>query len=325
MIQYLNLSEVASFGERDHCIKTKIRSFVFRRFSSGVILVGNNMLTGQNAIYIKRGFDTALALCAIGNALDIIKKGLIKKGAKVHLTIWKDFEISEMTPFNAPQFEKYYQFSTQPNMIFDVRKQWKSEQDYVTDLSKKYRDQYKRARKKSDAIQKRKLSLDDISLYKDRINALYLTVAHNAPFNTFYLNENHFIDLKKYLGDKFLLYGYFLADDLIGFNTLIKNRDDVDTYFLGYDEKQQRDKMLYLNMLYDMVSYSINKNFGKIVMARTALEIKSSIGAQPIVMKGLIKHNNYLINLLMPKLFKFFEPETVWKSRNPFKEVERQP
>ena len=38
----------------------------------------------------------------------------------------------------------------------------------------------------------------------------------------------------------------------------------MDTYFLGYDESIQREKMLYLNMLYDMIAYSINKNFNEI-------------------------------------------------------------
>jgi hypothetical protein len=48
--------------------------------------------------------------------------------------------------------------------------------------------------------------------------------------------------LKKVLKDNFLFYGYFLGEELIGFNTLIKNGSDIDTYFLGYDEKYQREK-----------------------------------------------------------------------------------
>jgi hypothetical protein len=31
---------------------------------------------------------------------------------------------------------------------------------------------------------------------------------------------------------------------LIGFNTLIKNGSVMDTYFLGYDDSIQREKML---------------------------------------------------------------------------------
>jgi hypothetical protein len=61
----------------------------------------------------------------------------------------------------------------------------------------------------------------------------------------------------------------------------------MDTYFLGYDDSIQREKMLYLNMLYDMIAYSINKGFKEIIFARTALEIKSSVGANQFKCMGI--------------------------------------
>jgi hypothetical protein len=45
--------------------------------------------------------------------------------------------------------------------------------------------------------------------------------------------------------------------------------------------------MLYLNMLYDMIAYSINKGFKEIIFARTALEIKSSVGANQFKCMGI--------------------------------------
>ena len=93
----------------------------------------------------------------------------------------------------------------------------------------------------------------------------------------------------------------------------------MDTYFLGYDDSIQREKMLYLNMLYDMIAYSINKGFKEIIFARTALEIKSSVGAKPIQMYGYIGHTNPVVNVFMPKIFRYLEPETPWQERNPFK------
>jgi len=73
-------------------------------------------------------------------------------------------------------------------------------------------------------------------------------------------------------------------------------------------------------MLYDMINYSINKKYKRIIFARTALEIKSSVGAKAVDMFGLIKHSNPLINLLVSKTFSYFEPEIEWQERNPFKE-----
>jgi hypothetical protein len=133
------------------------------------------------------------------------------------------------------------------------------------------------------------------------------------------LAKNHFSVFKEVLLDKFLFYGYFIDDKLVGFNTLIKNGESMDTYFLGYDETIQKEKMLYLNMLYDMIGYSINQGFKEIVFARTALEIKSSVGAKPLEMFGYIQHSNSLINTKIDTIFNYLEPKTEWQERNPFK------
>ncbi len=319
LCQFLNLNTLASFGERDKCIKTTIRNIIFRNFASQVLVIGNNMLTGQNAYSLLHTTDKKKAIQAICAATTELKNKLKSKGIAIHITTYKDFSKQEIKNFAIPEFKNDYQFSTQPNMIFSINENWNSEQDYIDSLSKKYRDQYKRARKKAEGIEKRKLHLEEIISLEDVIYDLYFHVAKNAPFNTFFLPKNHFRVFKEIFKDKFLFYGYFIGETLIGFNTLIKNGSIMDTYFLGYDESIQREKMLYLNMLYDMIAYSINKDFAAIVFARTALEIKSSVGAKPVKMYGLISHSNTLVNPFMSKIFKYLEPEAIWQERNPFK------
>ena len=317
--QFLNLNKLESFGDRDKCVKTAIRNIVFRNFASHVLIIGNNMLTGQNAYAFANSIDKNKATQALYDATNQLKKIFKSKGIPIHITTYKDFSSEEIKHFETPAFKKYYQFSTQPNMVFSIHESWKSEQDYIDSLSKKYRDQYKRSRKKASGIEKRKLNLEEIIRLEDTINDLYFHVAKNAPFNTFFLPKNHFRIFKEIFKEKFLFYGYFIGEKLIGFNTLIKNGEVMDTYFLGYDDSIQRENMLYLNMLYDMIAYSIKKDFKEIVFARTALEIKSSVGAKPIKMYGLISHTNPLVNPYMSIIFKYLEPKTIWQQRNPFK------
>ena len=317
--QMICLTTVTSFGVNKNCIQSKIRDFVFKKFASNVLLIGNNMLTGQNAFSYNQSISFFDFITILNKAISEIEIIFKNQGKKIHILNYKDFYLLDSNKFKIDNFKDFYNFEIQPNMVFEIPENWNSIDDYVAALSKKYRDQYKRSHKKADGIEKRKLSLDEIIFYNSKINELYLNVTKNAPFNTFYLSENHFIALKKQLNNNFLFYGYFINNELIGFNTLIKNGTTIDTYFLGYDDNIQREKMLYLNMLYDMINYSINKKFKKIIFARTALEIKSSVGAKPVSMYGYIKHNNKLINKFMPKLFKYFEPEVVWQERNPFK------
>lgn len=319
LAQFLDLNKLESFGERDKHVKTAVRNFIFKNFCSHVLFIGNNMLTGQNAFSFSDDMELKKGIELLHEATFEIKQLLKKKGLKVHLTTFKDFDKNEAHTFPDKEFETFYEFSTQPNMVFRVSENWHSFEDYIGSLSKKYRDQYKRSRKKAEGIHKQKMSLEEIIAQEETIYELYHHVAQNAPFNTFFLAKNHFSVMKAKLKDNFLFYGYFENDKLIGFNTLIKNGNQMDTYFLGYDETIQREKMLYLNMLYDMIAYSINKGFAAIIFARTALEIKSSVGAKPEEMVGYIEHSNGLINRKMDQLFCYLEPKTEWKERNPFK------
>lgn len=317
--QFLDLNKLESFGDRDRCVKTTVRKFILKNFASHVLVIGNNMLTGQNSFVFSDSISLAEGIKTLKKATADLKLKLKSMGKKVHITTFKDYTQKDAENFASDAFKKNYKYRIQPNMTFFIRDEWRTEQDYIDSLTKKYRDQYKRARKKTEGIEKRKLHLEDIIKYEAVIYDLYHHVAKNAPFNTFFLTRNHFRIFKETLKDKFLFYGYFLEDKLIGFNTLIKNGDTIDTYFLGYDDTVQKEKMLYLNMLYDMIAYSINKGFKEIIFSRTALEIKSSVGAKPMEMFGFMEHSNSKINKHVPKIFPKLEPEIVWQERNPFK------
>ncbi|WP_348822779.1 GNAT family N-acetyltransferase [Flavobacterium aestuarii] len=319
--QFLDLNNLESFGNRDRCMKTTARKFILKNFASHVLLIGNNMLTGQNSFVFSDNISKAEGIKALKKASIDLKHKFKSIGKKVHITTFKDYTEEDIKKFEIDSnlFKNNYKYSIQPNMIFHIPFEWKSEQDYINSLLKKYRDQYKRARKKAEGIEKRKLHLEDIIALEETIYDLYYHVAKNAPFNTFFLTKNHFRIFKEVLQDKFLFYGYFLDGKLIGFNTLIKNGDTIDTYFLGYDDTIQREKMLYLNMLYDMIAYSINKGYKEIIFARTALEIKSSVGAKPLEMFGFAKHSSKVADLIFEKAFNSLEPKVVWQERNPFK------
>jgi hypothetical protein len=317
--QFLDLNKLASFGDRDQCLKTSARKFILKNFASHVLLIGNNMLTGQNSYVFSDAITPIEGIKTLKKATDDLKSKFKSMGKKVHITTFKDYTEKDVENFANDSFKKNYKYCIQPNMTFSIRHEWKSEQDYIDSLTKKYRDQYKRARKKAEGIEKRKLHLEDIIRYEEKIYELYHHVAQSAPFNTFFLTKNHFRIFKEVLKDNFLFYGYFLDGNLIGFNTLIKNGNTIDTYFLGYDDTLQRDKMLYLNMLYDMIAYSINKGFKEIIFSRTALEIKSSVGAKPMEMFGFMEHSNSKINKHVHRIFPKLEPEVVWQERNPFK------
>jgi len=319
LAQYLDLNKLESFGERDKCFKTHIRNFVFKNFASHALFLGNNMITGQNGYTFNKEIDPKTIAKILIDCANEITLYFKNKNIKIHIVSFKDFYKQFAEELKKSSFSEMYEFTTQPNMIFELKPEWKTNDDYVAALSKKYRDQYKRGRKKLAGIVIRELQLGDIILQEKRINELYHHVAKNAPFNTFFLAKNHFSSFKKECGNRFILVGYYLDEILVGFHTLLLNGNTLETYFLGYDEKIQKEKMLYLNMLYHMTQFGIENQFKKIIFGRTALEIKSSVGAEPKIMSGFIYHNNKWINKYFDKIFPKLEPTLSWQQRHPFK------
>ncbi len=320
LAQYLNLNKLESFGERDRCLKTYIRNFVFKNFASHVLFLGNNMITGQNGYEFAKNINYKDIGDLLLECADAITQYFKEQKVKIHIVSFKDFYQLCAEELKKHRFSNIYEFNTQPNMIFELQKHWQSNEDYIASFSKKYRDQYKRSHKKAEGIVTLELSLEQIVQQEERIYELYHHVAKNAPFNTFFLAKNHFSNFKQQCGDRFKLVGYFLNEKLVGFHTLLLNGNVLETYFLGYDDQIQKEKMLYLNMLYNMTKFGIENRFEKIIFGRTALEIKSSIGAEPILMSGFIYHTNKWVNKFMSKIFPQLEPTLVWQQRHPFKE-----
>ena len=305
------------------CLKTFFQSIVSKILKGNILVVGNLMHTGQHGVfYQENNISQQEYLENVFNALNALKikiKDTQKKTIRVIML--KDF-FNEDTIHNHKdllQSNKLHNVFVQPNMIMSVQTDWLKIEDYVSSLTKKYRVRYKRAKKKLGTIACRELDLKTIQNNSERLHQLYLNVSNNAKFNTFILPQNHFHHLKLQLKENFKVFGYYLDDELIGFYTLILNNDYLETYFLGYDTKHQYPNQLYLNMLYDMVKFAIDNKFPKIVYARTAMEIKSSVGAKPEAMSVYLKHTNGFINGVLKQVFKFMNPSQDWEERHPFK------
>lgn len=321
LAQYINIDRLISFGERLLGMKTRVRNFAFRQFASHVLIIGNNMITGQNGYVFSKSIDFKDISILLRAMADEIIQYFKKKCIRIHLVSFKDFYEECAIGLKQHQFQSLFDFTVQPNMIFSLQSDWKTMADYVGSLSKKYRDQFKRSHKKYEGIECEELTWEQIQQNESRIYDLYYHVALNASFNTFFLAPHHFSTFKKQCGDRFKLFGYYFGGKLVGFHTLLLNGNTLETYFLGYDAALQKEKMLYLNMLYNMTEFGITHQFERIIYGRTAMEIKSSIGATPTPMHGFMYHTQPLINRCVPQLFKILEPPVAWEQRHPFKEA----
>ena len=308
---------------KDSISKQKFKHFVSKLLKGNMLVVGNLMHTGQHGIYFDSNvMDQTVFLKTVYKAFEYLKhqiKGNHNK--RIRIIMLKDFFTDDEIHEECHFFEshKFHKITVQPNMILEIQSHWKNFDSYLLDLNKKYKQRYKVARKKASSLLKKELSLEEIESNCDRLYDLYKKVSDNAKINTFIIPNNHFCELKRHLESNFKVFGYYLDEKLVGFYTLILNNDKLETYFLGYDETHQYTHQMYLNMLYDMLDFGITQNFSSIVFARTAMEIKSSIGAIPQAMNVYLKHTNSLMNASLKDIFKLMDPKQQWEERHPFK------
>ncbi|NQW75772.1 MAG: 8-amino-7-oxononanoate synthase, partial [Cytophagales bacterium] len=85
LAQFIDLSHLESYGERDKKLKTWVRNYLFSQFSSQLLFIGNNMLSGQNAFAVKNQTH-------IPEILQTLKQATfdINQHSKNHLTSFKD-------------------------------------------------------------------------------------------------------------------------------------------------------------------------------------------------------------------------------------------
>ncbi|MEM5565667.1 GNAT family N-acetyltransferase [Psychroserpens sp. AS72] len=305
---------------------------IFKRFGKVLItkivkgnalIVGNLMHTGQHGLYYNSEYLTQdVFLDTISEGLKTLSKQIkTTHNKKIRIIAFKDYFEDDAIHGSEAYFrrEQLYKAQVQPNMIFDVKTEWKTPQDYVSSFNKKYRSRYRTALKKSNTIERKELFLDDVHSLSDQLYKLYENVSDNAGVNSFKLYKNHFYNLKFELKDDFKLFGYFIDNVLVGFYSLILNYDKLETYFLGYNQKLQHQHQMYLNMLFDMASFGIEHQYKKVIFARTAMEIKSSIGAKPHNMYLYLKHtNNVIANTVLKLVVKYANPIRDWDERHPF-------
>ena len=304
-------------------LKQFAKQLVSKIVKGNALVVGNLMHTGQHGIYFNESeVSQNDYLSQLEKALEDLKVEIKAKfNKKIRVIVFKDYFNEDPIHENTDFFKtnNLYKIQLQPNMVFDIPETWNKTEDYISTFNKKYRRRYKTAKKKSIDLNYKELDAEFLKANSKAIFNLYETVSDNAGVNSFKLHEQHFYQLKVHLKEDFKVFGVFLKEELVGFYTLILNYKTLETYFLGYNKTLQHQYQMYLNMIFNMASFGIENGFKTIVYARTAMEIKSSIGAKPKTMYIYLNHtNNFIANTVLKCIVKYMNPIQKWEERHPF-------
>lgn len=295
----------------------KVRQAAVSWIKFRLMVVGNLYLTGQYGIYLSQ-YSSDEKFHIVQDLLKVLKREFCGSGLRFSGILYKDyFEHEALTKYKELGLEP---FNIDPNMILPLRSSWQTFDDYLLDMKSKYRVRLKNAIKKFKGIERRVLTLEEVIAYNEDIYRLYDSILEGSGFVLAKGDNTYFKTLKRQLGEKYHVIGYFLEGRLVAFYTWMLEGDKIDSHFIGLDGELNNKYQLYLNILLDLVRDGINQNATSIYYFRTALEIKSSIGAEPHDMTCYFRHTNGIINSIIPVAFQYFIPQQLWDQRHPFKE-----
>jgi predicted N-acyltransferase len=297
----------------------KLTSTIKDRAKLRVLVCGHTHISGNHGFIYSSELSPKEAYHALADACYRIRRAE-KLNGKINIQLIKDFYEGEFE--NAKQLLafKYHQFKVDPNMIVKIRPEWNSFDDYLNAMNTKYRKKALSVIKQSANLERRSLTVTEIESNFHAIQKLYLNVANKAKVRINHFDTSYFIQLKINLPDAFDLIGYYHHGEMVGFSTSILWGDNSEAHAIGINYDLNNEFSIYQNILYDYVKAAIEKKTSKLILGRTAMEMKSNFGAEPFEMCCYVRASGPFLNRAFKPVFENIK-QTEWIQRSPFKEV----
>jgi hypothetical protein len=225
----------------------------------------------------------------------------------------------ELTLVNKPAFNQkhFTDFEVESKMVFDT-KPFESFEDYLNQLSSKYRVRKNKIYKSNEKVRVVELNLENIDRYNDSIYQLFQQVVSHSKFNLLQISSDYFKEFLKLPSQKFHILAFEINEQLIGFISYFELPNDIEIHYVGIDYRYNKDQKIYNYMLYKMIELGFSKKTRTICFSRTAQEIKSTLGATETKVYSYLKLQNPILKCMAPFLIRQMKPET-HILRNPFK------
>ncbi|MCH2199133.1 MAG: GNAT family N-acetyltransferase [Flavobacteriales bacterium] len=292
-----------------------------RKIEFNVLVLGNSFASGEHGFRFKKEIPRDTQIQVLVKTTEIIKVEENKNGKRISATLIKDFYPESFQWADRFSGNGFSEFFVDPNMIMPVKASWNSFEDYLNALTSKYRTKAKAAIRRSKDIEIRELSPEDMTILESDLLRLYEQVYDRADFKLGKLDARCFFNLKQHLEECFSLKGFFLEGKLVGFQSSFVYDDCLDCHFIGIDYKLNHKYAIYSRMLYEYIDMAIQRKVSRISFGRTAMEIKSTVGAFPVDMKIYIRHRAKASNQLLKLIFGYVKPSE-FNQRVAFKETE---
>lgn len=282
-----------------------------------MLVCGNVFVSGEHGILLAEEQPKKKVLEAIITAIHrFTEQG--RFGERIAISLLKDFEEDSLTITKKLVDLKYSSFNVEPNMVLYIQDHWHEFDDYLNTLKTKFRVKARKALQLSQNIRIEEVTADTIEEQLPIMTLLYKSVASKSDFNLGDFNLNTYKELKKQLGEHYILNTFWLNQKLVGFMSGVVYKDTLDAHFVGIDYELNKSHAIYQRMLYEYIRIAIHKKVTSVNFGRTASEIKSSVGATPEHLTIYVRHQKSIANKIL-KLFLLKIQATPFHQKYPFK------
>ncbi len=282
-----------------------------------VLVCGNVFSDGENGLLWSNLITPEDAMEEAEQVIEDLKKKE-KVNEESSVILFKEFWTKSVTFSDRLKQFSYRHFMIDVNMVLKMHSDWQTFDDYLSSMKTKFRTRAKSILKKSESLELRSLSSDEIVQYQDKIDLLFSNVLEKSDFSVGVMTSETFSLLKEALPQAFKVTGAFYKGELVGFSTSFVNGQILEANYVGIDYELNNELCIYQRILLDYITQGLNLSVAEIHLGRTAELMKSQIGALPENMSLYIKHQKSVPNLLLKPIIESISPSE-FELRPPFK------
>lgn len=298
-------------------VKSLLDAYLFRTSSqrkSVLLVCGNMCVSGDHGL--GGVHKTTLSELLPGVLQELLRS--IGHTHRVIAQVVKDAPESN-DPFGAAlKSKRFFALDMDPVMKLFFPQDVTDLERYKAALSSKYRVRMNQTRKRIEDCEWRDLSLVEMKRYRDTMQALYKAVQDKAPLKIVQVNMDYLLALKKNLDAGMRCSALFSGDRMLAFTTGILNGEEYEAHHIGLDYDENRNRSLYLNILFRYIEMALDANAKSVCFGRTALEMKTTVGAVPVYFNAYMKLSNGFLNGFVRCLLPDPAPHN-WIPRSPFR------
>lgn len=242
------------------------------------------------------------------------------RGVK-QIPIWpKGYSAVALNVLGRPEVKDAVTVTAEPFMVLELDSAWKTFEDYLGAMKTKYRTRAKRAMTLSAHCEQCACAdWPDADWLEWAGELLGKTLADKVVALPEDLRDL-LATFKRVYGSDFHVLGYRSHGKWVGFITALHECDTLYALHMGFEPDFAREAQFYQRSMMDVVALGIELGVRRVNMGRTATEIKSTLGAEPVENSYVFMANCRWMRWLVQAYVRWFHRLPKYELRSPFRE-----